>query len=192
MKSNNNFRRGGRSGRGSFQENRGEPRKFYQLNIRIESESLRVIDSDGTSLGVMSKTDALEKARIEGLDLVLVVPKAMPPVAKIIEFSKFLYQEEKKQKESKKGSKKSIVKDVKISLFIAEADLQRLVDKTKEFISEGNQVRLNLSLKGREIMKKDMAIEVVKKMIILVGEVTVSREPHVEGRVIRAVLSKKK
>lgn len=126
------------------------------------------------------------------VDLVLIAPNAKPPVAKLIDFKKFLYQEQKKQKEARKGIKKSIVKDIKISLFIAEGDARRLEEKAKEFLSEGNQIRINLSLKGREMGKKDMALAKVRSFIAALGEVNISKEPRIEGRVVRAVVSRKK
>ncbi len=167
-------------------------RKFYFLNYRIEAPTLRVIDDQGKQVGVLAKQEALRIAQEKGLDLVLIAPKAVPPVAKIIDFKKFLYQEEKKLKEARKGIKKSIVKDIKLSLFIGVADLERLINKGKEFLEEGNQVRLNLTLRGREIAKKDMAFELIRKYIASLGEVNVSKEPRLEGRVIRAVVAKKK
>ncbi len=153
---------------------------------------MRVIDDQGKQVGVLAKQEALRIAQEKGLDLVLIAPKAVPPVAKIIDFKKFLYQEEKKLKEARKGIKKSIVKDIKLSLFIGVADLERLINKGKEFLEEGNQVRLNLTLRGREIAKKDMAFELIRKYIASLGEVNVSKEPRLEGRVIRAVVAKKK
>lgn len=172
--------------------NKRQPRKFYQLNYRIEADMLRVINEDGTQLGVLSKKEALENAKESGKDVVLIAPKAEPPVARIIDFKKFLYQEEKKLKEAKKGIKKSFTKDIKLSLFIGANDLERLVAKGKEFLEEGSQVRLNLTLKGREIMKKDRGIELIRDFINKLGEVNISKEPRVEGRVVRAVVSRKK
>lgn len=167
-------------------------RKFYQLNFRIEADTLRVIDGEGKQVGVISKQEALDIARQREMDLVLIAPTAKPPVAKITDFKKFLYQEEKKEKEAKKGVKKSIVKDLKLSLFIGPADLERMITKAKEFIKEGNQLRLNLTLKGREIAKRNMGLELLNKFIAQLGDVTVSKEPRLEGRVIRAVVGKKK
>lgn len=162
------------------------------MNYRIEVPTLRVIDEDGKQIGILSKQEALSVAQEKELDLVLIAPKANPPVAKVIDFKKFLYQEEKKQKEAKKGIKKSIVKDIKLSLFIGPADLERLINKAKEFLEEGNQVRLNLTLRGREIAKKNMAFDLIKKFISNLGEVNIAKEPRLEGRVIRAVIAKKK
>jgi translation initiation factor IF-3 len=151
-----------------------------------------VVDEKGEQVGVLTKQQALQEAETREMDLVLIAPHAQPPVAKIIDFKKFLYQEEKKQQEAKKGIKKSIVKDIKMSLFIGDADLERLIKKGREFLEEGNQLRLNLTLKGREVAKSSMAFELIKKFIADLGDVNVSKEPRLEGRVVRAVVSKKK
>ena len=167
-------------------------RKYYFTNFRIEAVTLRVIDALGKQVGVLSKQEALEIAQKQELDLVLIAPHAKPPVAKIIDFKKFLYQEEKKQKEARKGIKKSIVKDLKISLFIGPADLERMINKGREFLDEGSQLRLNLALKGREIFKKQMAFDLIKKYTSSVGDINISKEPKIEGRVIRTVIARKK
>lgn len=167
-------------------------RKYYQLNFRIEAQNLRVIDDQSKQIGVISKQEALRLSQEKEMDLVLIAPNANPPVAKIIDFKKFLYQEEKKQKEARKGIKKSVVKDLKLSLFIGPADLERLETRGKEFIDEGHQLRLNLTLRGREMSKKDMAFNLIKKFVATLGDVNVSKEPRIEGRVIRAVVAKKK
>lgn len=162
------------------------------LNYNIQEPTLRVIDAEGGQVGVLTKDEAIRVARERELDLVLIAPKAVPPVAKITDFKKFLYQEEKKQKEAKKGIKKSIVKDIKLSLFIAEGDRERQLEKAREFLDEGNQLRVNLVLKGREQGKKDMAFERMKKFISELGDTTISKEPRLEGKVIRSVLARKK
>lgn len=167
-------------------------RKYYQLNYRIEALSLRVIDEKSKQIGILTKQEAIKLAQEKEMDLVLIAPRAQPPVAKIIDFKKFLYQEEKKQKEARKGIKKSVVKDLKLSLFIGPADLQRIEEKGKKFIEEGHQLRLNLTLKGREMAKKDMAFNLLKKFISTLGDVNISKEPRIEGRVIRAVVARKK
>jgi len=171
---------------------RGPPRKYWTINFRITAPNLRVIDHTGKQMGVISKEEALQIAQNNEMDLVLIAEKADPPVAKIVDFKKFLYQEEKKQKEAQKGIKRSVVKDIKVSLFIGPADFDRLINKTKDFLHSGNQVRINLTLKGREMGKKDMAFDLMKKYILLLGDINVSKEPRLEGRVIRAVVAKKK
>lgn len=166
--------------------------KFYILNYRINAATLRVIDSESKQIGILSKEEALRMAREKQMDLVLVAPNANPPVAKIIDFKKFLYQEKKKEKEAKKGAKKSVVKDINLSLFIGPADLERLEKKGKEFLDEGHQLRVNLTLKGREIAKKQMAFDLINKYIGSLGEINISKEPKLEGRTIRAVVARKK
>jgi len=153
---------------------------------------LRVVDHESKQIGLLSKEEAMKMAMDREADLVLIAPNAKPPVAKVIDFKKFLYQEGKKLKDSRKGVKKSTVKDIKISLFIAEGDLKRFEEKAKEFLVDGNQVRINLGLKGREMGKKDMALRKAREFIGGLGDVNVSKEPKVEGRVIRAVVSRKK
>lgn len=168
------------------------PRKYYTINFRIEAPELRVIDAQGLQVGVLTKQDALQKAQSQALDLVLIAPHAKPPVAKIIDFRKFLYQESKKEKEAKKGVKRSTVKDVPISIFMGEADQNRLIEKTKEFLSEGNQVRINMKLVGRQMARIPMAIDHMRKFILALGDVNVSKEPRLEARVVRAVVARKK
>ncbi len=165
---------------------------FYTINSSIVAKELRVVDKEGKQIGVLTREKALQVADEKESDLILIAPNASPPVAKIIDFKKFLYQEQKKQKEAKKGVKKSTTKDLKLSLFIAEADLNRLIERGKEFLNAGNQLRLNLTLKGREMGKKDIAMSLVYKFIHSLGDLNISKEPRIEGRVIRAVVAKKK
>ncbi|KKP65444.1 MAG: Translation initiation factor IF-3 [Candidatus Roizmanbacteria bacterium GW2011_GWA2_35_19] len=176
----------------SFHRPSYKPRKYYITNYRIEAPTLRVIDDKGAQIGVISKQEALRLAQEKYVDLVLIAQHAKPPVAKLIDFKKFLYQEEKKEKEAKKGIKKSGSKDISLSLFIGVADLERLENKGKEFLKEGYQVRVNMLLKGREVMKKPMAFDLMNKYIGSLGEVNVSKPPRLEGRVIRAVVAKRK
>lgn len=164
----------------------------YTLNYSIHAPTLRVIDNEGKQIGVLTKEEALAKAQGEGRDLVLIAPQAQPPVAKIIDFKKFLYQEEKKQKEARKGVKKGTIKELKLSVFIAAGDLERLTERGREFLNEGHQLRVSLTLRGREIIKRDMGIELMNRYIQNLGDVNVAKEPRLEGRVIRAVISRKK
>jgi len=167
-------------------------KKFYFINHRIEAPTLRVIDKEGKQVGVLSKFDALGKARELETDLVLIAPRANPPVAKLIDFKKFLYQEEKKLSDAKKGIKKSKVKDIKLSLFIAQGDLTRLMNRTIEFLEEGNQVRINLLFRGREIGKRQMGFDLMFKFLKSLGEINVSKEPRLMGRIISTVVFRKK
>lgn len=176
----------------NFSKRNFQNRRYYLKNHHIPNTDLRVIDDQGNQIGILEKNKAIELAKEKNKDLVLIAPNSQPPVAKIIEFSKFLYQENKKNKEAKKGIKKSITKDIKLSLFIGKADFERLINKAKEFLNSGNQVRLNLNLRGREIIKKEMAFDLINKFISQLEEVNISKPPRLEGRVIRSVVSRKK
>lgn len=169
-----------------------DQRVHYVLNDRIPGESFRVVDDQAKQIGVLSRSEALNMAGDGGVDLVLIAPNAKPPVVKLIDFNKFIYQESKKQQEAKKGAKKSTTKDLKLSLFIGPGDRDRLIEKAKEFIEEGHQVRINLVMRGRELGKKPMAFEKMKKFIEDLGEVSLSTEPKIQGKLIVAVISKKK
>lgn len=164
----------------------------YVLNERILGDTFRLIDEKGEQIGIHTRNEALAISRERGVDLILIAPSAQPPVVKAIDFHKFLYQEEKKNKESRKGQKKSGVKDVMLSLFIGEQDLERFQKKSLEFLEEGYQVRIKLTLKGRELGKKQMAFDLVKRFIGNLGEVMVSSEPKMQGRAIITVVSRKK
>ena len=167
-------------------------RKFYQINQRINAEKLRLIDDRGNFLGIKTKYEALTIARQENKDLVLIVPTAKPPVVKVVNFKKFLYLENKRQQKAQKGKKKGQLKETKLSLFIDDGDLKRRIEKTKKFLKESYQVRINLPLRGRQIMKKTMAFDLIKKFISQLGEVVVAKEPRLEGKIIRTIVSKAK
>ncbi|HLC94009.1 MAG TPA: translation initiation factor IF-3 [Patescibacteria group bacterium] len=171
---------------------RENPRLRYTLNEHITYPTLRVIDEEGKQRGILSRQDAIVVARDEEKDLVLITNHVSPPVVKLINFNKFLYQENKRLKEAKKGNKKSMIKDVKLSLFIAKGDFDRLVAKAQEFLQEGHQVRIGLLLRGREMGKKPMAFDLMKSFIQVVGEVSVHHEPKMQGRVLIAVIGRKK
>lgn len=167
-------------------------RPYYILNERIAAPTFRLIDDKGKQIGVLSRYEALSLSQEKGLDLVLITNKVNPPVVKLIDFKKFLYQEKKKQKEARKGIKKSIIKDVKLSLFIGRGDLERLIKKTRVFLNDGHQVRIGLLLKGREVGKRSMAFDRVNQFIKAVGEVIILTPPKILGRVITAVIGRKK
>lgn len=182
--------------------NRGQSRfyggrsRFYQdqyiLNERIQIPNFRLIDDKGKQIGILSRQEAQTLAAEKFLDLVLIAPKADPPVVKLIDFKKFLYQEKKKQQEAKKSNKKNTIKDIKLSLFIGSGDLNRLIEKTKEFLKEGHQVRIGLLLKGREMGKKQMAFDLINQFINKIEEAGIAHPPRLQGRVMIAVIGRKK
>lgn len=169
-----------------------DTRVWYVKNEHISAPELRLIDETGHQLEIYKRDDALALAKEKEVDLVLIAAQAQPPVAKLIDFQKFLYQEEKKKKEAKKGVKKSATKDIQISLFIGASDLERMRAKAQDFINEGHQVRVKLGLRGRELGKKNMAFDLLKKFIESIPDCAVSSEPKFQGRVLLCVLVRRK
>lgn len=169
-----------------------QERVWYVKNDQITAPELRVLDDKGLQIGIMSRDEAITKAYTADKDLVMITNHAVPPVVKIIDFKKFLYQEEKKKKEAKKGIKKSSTKDIQLSVFIAQGDRDRLKRKAQEFINEGFQVRVKLMLRGREMGKKPMAFDLISNFIASLEDVNISTPPKLQGRIIFAVITRKK
>ncbi len=165
-----------------------ELKRKFVINERIPGDEFRVIDDMGGMVGILNRGDAFKHAQDNEIDLVLITPNARPPVVKAIDFNKFIYQEEKKEQESKKGQKKVGTKDVQLSLFIGEHDLERLKSRAEEFLQEGNQLRVRLPLKGRQMMRRDRAMELIKNFIASLTNVKVVNEPQFQGRVLMAIV----
>ena len=162
-------------------------KRSIPINLYIREETLRVLDEENNLLGVFSREKALEKAKEVGMDLVLIAQKAVPPVAKIIEFNKYLYQVSKRSKGDHKG--KTETKELKIGLFMASHDLLRLKNKAADFLKDGNQVRISLWLKGRELGKKDQAKIFLYSFLNGIKSSKIVSEPSMHGKVLRAVIS---
>jgi translation initiation factor IF-3 len=165
-------------------------RKFYRVNERIYALSLRVLDAEGKQIGVLSKFEALEAARSQGLDLVEVAPMAKPPVAKIVDYKKFLYQEEKKKREEKKKTKVSETKEVRLGPFMSENDLGVMERRAREFLTNGDKVRLVVFFSGRQITHPEFGHKVLDKTIADLSDISkVEREKRLEGRKLIVLVS---
>lgn len=140
-------------------------RRYYRINQFIQANKIRAIDEKGKQIGIMALGEALKQAQEKRLDLVEIAAKAQPPVCKIINFKKFLFQEEKKEKDSKKKSKKVDLKQIRLRPFIAENDLNFRLKQAERFLKTGNKVKIIIRFLGREITKKDFGYELLKKSI---------------------------
>ncbi len=149
---------------------------------------MRLLDEDGKQIGVVTKLEALQKAKELGLDVVEIAPNAKPPVAKLIDYKKFKYQEAKKDRESRKSQKNVGVKEIRLRPFIGQHDFDTRVVQAKDFLLEGNQVKLTLAFKGREIPRKEFGIAVIKRFIESLESVKVVREPKMLGRYLEALI----
>lgn len=149
------------------------------------------MDESGKQIGIVSKIEALQKARELGLDIVEISANAKPVVAKLIDYKKFKYQESKKEQEIRKNAKNVGLKEVRIRPFIGQHDFDTRVKQAMDWLADGNQVKVNVVFKGREITRKEFGFEVLNKFIKAAGEVKVVREAHFEGKVLSATLNEK-
>jgi translation initiation factor IF-3 len=167
--------------------------KRYRINARIFASPLRVLDPEGKQIGVISKDEALRLAQEQELDLVEVAPTAKPPVAKIIDFNKFLYQLAKKKQEEKKKAKNSETKEIRLGPFMSDNDLQVMIRRGREFLEDGHKIRLVVKFRGRQITKSDFGKGVINKVVAALADISkMDREARFEGRQLVAILSAEK
>lgn len=150
---------------------------YYPVNDKIRARELRVLTNEGENLGVLSLADALGAARQRELDLVVIAPQAAPPVAKILDFKKFLYEERKKKSSIKAKAKKSELKELRFGPTIDTGDLTSRIGRAIEWIKEGNRVKVTVIMKGREGMFPEVAFDRLKRFEEGVGEVGKTEGP---------------
>lgn len=173
--------------RGKYQ-NRNRGPKGLRRNDRIRAAEVRVIGPEGTNLGVMAPRKALELAKKVGLDLIEVSPSARPPVCRILDFGKFLYEESKKAKDTKQASTK--LKEVKFRVAIGEHDFVTKLRRAEGFLDHGNKVKLTLQFRGRENEHRQLGFERVKLAAKeLEGVATADSDPRLVGRQVTQILS---
>jgi len=153
------------------------------MNDDIRVDELRCNIDGGESLGIISTDDAMNKANELNLDLVLIAPNAKPPVAKIMDYGKYKYQEEKKLKEQRKNQVKIVVKEIKLSVKIAENDVTYKVKHAREFLEKGFHVKFRVFLRGREMAHPEAGREVLLRVWPMVEDIAVmDKPPKFEGR----------
>ena len=163
------------------------------LNEDIRASEVRCVGDDGTAYGVIPRVEALKIAEKMGLDLVLIAPDAKPPVCKIMDYGKFRYQQEKKQKEAKKKQKTIEVKEIKHSVKIAQNDINYKVKHALEFLEEGKHVKFRVFLKGREMNNPEAGVAMLQKVWEMVKEVSDrDKEPLLEGRYVNMLVTPKR
>ncbi|MEF3245204.1 MAG: translation initiation factor IF-3 [Caldisericaceae bacterium] len=144
---------------------------------------MRLIDENGAQVGIMSSREALNIAREKGLDLILIAPNANPPVCKIADIGKYLYEQTKKEKEAKKKQVKIEVKNMRYRLKIDTNDLAIKNKKVREFLEDGNRVNIEIWFRGREMAFTDQGFELANKIIDALSNVAiVSSTPKMNGK----------
>ena len=146
--------------------------------------SVRVLDQNGAQLGVMPTNVALRRAQEQGLDLVEITPTAVPPVCKIMDYGKFKYDESIRAKKARKAQKATQVKEIKFHPGTDVGDLQHKLKQIREFLSEGNKVRLSLQFRGRENAHRDIGEDKIAEVLeMLKDECFVEQAPKTDGKI---------
>ena len=166
--------------------------KELQINEQIRDKELRVIDSDGTQLGIMSLRQAMDIAEKKNLDLVKIAPQANPPVCKIIDYGKFRFEQAKREKEARKNQRVVEIKEVRLSLNIDTHDFETKKNHALRFISEGNKVKASIRFRGREMGHPELGLEIMRRFADAMSEVAnVEKPAKLEGRTMLMFLAPK-
>lgn len=162
------------------------------INEEIRGKEFRIISQDGQQLGIMSREEALALAEEKNLDLVNISPNANPPVCKILDYGKYKYDLKKREKEAKKKQKNNQVKEIRLSTFIEEHDIQVKGNTAIKFLKDGDKVKVSLRFKGREMGYQAKGHEVMKKFAEYCSAVSdIEKDAKFEGRSLTMILSPK-
>jgi translation initiation factor IF-3 len=165
-------------------------KQFIRINERIRAREIRVIDENGEQLGIMQPFDALKIARERGLDLVEVSPNAVPPVCRIQDYGKYLYEKDKSERAARKKQKVITVKEVKFSVTVDEHDYQTKKNQAVRFLNEGDKVKASLRFKGRQMAHRELGYNIINRLIQDIGDAgTVEFMPRMEGTTLHAILA---
>jgi translation initiation factor IF-3 len=163
------------------------------VNEYIRARDVRVIDDSGEQLGIMNTEEAVRRARAEGLDLIEIVPNAEPPVCRIADFGAWKFRQEKIERKQKARQRKSDVKGIRLSFTIGEHDLGIRRGQALKFLEKGDKVKPEIILRGRQIVHKDKARELLDRFVAGLGEDAIVEQPiSQQGKKLFLILTKKK
>jgi len=164
----------------------------YQINEKIRDREVRLIDSDGTMLVIMSAKEALKLATEKDLDLVKIAPQATPPVCKLMDYGKYMFELAKKEKEARKNQKTVSIKEVWVKPNIEEHDFAFKSRNAARFLKEGDKVKVGVRFRGREMNYTSLGMEVLNRFAEALKDVgTVEKKPKLEGRNMTMILNPK-
>ncbi len=165
-------------------------KRFIRTNERIRAREIRVIDDEGQQVGILPPYEALKKAREKNLDLVEISPSANPPVCRIMDYGKFLYQQEKKEREAKKHQKTITVKEVKFRINVDDHDYETKKNHVLRFLDEGDKVKATIFFRGREMTRQSLGRGILERLIKDIGDRgIVEFRPRQEGNTLHAILA---
>jgi translation initiation factor IF-3 len=167
--------------------------KKYIINEDIRDKEVRLIASDGAQLGVVATNEAQKLADEAELDLVMISPGAKPPVCKIMDLGKFIYEQSKKEKEAKKNQKVISIKEVRVSLTIEEHDIEIKAKNARKFLLEGDKVKITVRFRGREMELGHRGLKILENFASKLEDVCIIEKPAKrEGRNMTIVVGPKK
>jgi len=162
------------------------------INEQIRDKEVRLIDADGSMLGVMTSKDAQKLANTKNLDLVKIAPQAVPPVCRIMDYGKYMFELAKKEKEARKNQKVISIKEVRLSASIEDHDFDFKVKNALRFLKDGDKVKVSVKFRGREMNYTSLGQQVLEKFAQAVEEIgIVERKPKLEGRSMIMILNPK-
>lgn len=162
----------------------------FRINEDIKAPSVRVIDSDGKQLGIMSVEEALKAARERELDLIEIAPQANPPVCKIVDYGKYQYELQKKEKLQRKNQQVIQLKEIRLHPNTDDHDVEFKARHARNFIEEGNKVKVSVIFKGRELAYTEIGENLLKRFIEKLSDIAkIEDDIKFEGRVMHAILA---
>ena len=163
------------------------------MNERVRAREVRVIGDEGEQIGIMPPFEALKMAREKNLDLVEISPTAQPPVCRIMDYGKFLYQQEKREREAKKHQKTITVKEVKFRINVDDHDYETKKNHVLRFLDEGDKVKATIFFRGREMTRQSLGRGILERLIKDVEHKgLVEFRPRQEGNTLHLILAPKK
>ncbi len=163
--------------------------KEYRVNEQIRAREVRLIGEAGEQLGIMPSRQALQLARERGFDLVEVAPKASPPVCRLLNYSKFKYEQAKKEKQARKHQKAGELSEVRMRPRIDPHDMEFKIRHIKRLLERGDKVKVMITFRGREIIHPHLGHNLLQKVLGSLDEVKVEKPPTMEGRNLSLLLS---
>ena len=164
----------------------------HQLNDEIQDKEIRLIGADGAQLGIVSAEEANAMADEQGLDLVKISPNAVPPVCKIMDYSKFCYDQKKREKDARKNQKVVEIKEIRMSPSIDTNDLNTKIKAATKFLSDGNRVKVSVRFRGREMAHTNIGEKLLMDFAEACTEVaSMEKNPKLEGRFMAMFLTPK-
>ena len=165
-------------------------KSFIRVNERIRAREVRVIDENGAQLGILPPFEAVRIARERGFDLVEVSPNTVPPVCRIQDYGRYLYEKEKSERAARKRQKVITIKEVKFSVTVDEHDYQTKKNQVIRFLGEGDKVKASLRFRGRQMAHRELGYNIINRLIQDIGNAgVVEFMPRMEGTILHAILA---